>query len=144
MATEDVEVIRRFYEKHLSREGHARLAAGSGHIDDEIAEDVVSVNFDEAPVTEPYRGHEGVREWARANADTVEDVWLELLEVRDVGDGWVISSAHIHGTIHGIDSTFVFWTAGHVRDGQLAYAKGFLREEDATAHAALRRSPASS
>ena len=131
MAPEDVALITRFYEKHLSREGHPQLVEGSGHVDDSMAEDVVIENFDEAPVTTPYRGHEGVRRWARANADTIDNIWFELLDAADVGDGWLALRVHIRGQIHGIESTFVFHPITHVSDGRWDYAKGFLREEDA-------------
>ena len=127
MAAKDVEVIRHFYEMHLSREGHARLVKGSGHVGDSVAKDAVIENFDEAPVTTPYRGHEGIRRWARANADAIDNVWFELLDATDAGDGWLALKVHIRGQIHGIESTFVFHPVSHVSDGQWDYAKRFLR-----------------
>jgi hypothetical protein len=129
----DVGVLTRFYETHLSREGFLRLAEGSGHVDDEMANDVVIVPFEEALETTPYHGHDGLRAWARENLKGIDDLWFELLDARDAGDGWVFLKAHVHGQIQGIESTFVIHVVNHVENGRWDWAKGYLREEDALA-----------
>ena len=132
MTTDPVEVVRRFYERSLSREGLVRVVTSSGPIE-HVSPDVVVENFEEFMITEPYHGHDGVRQWAIDNGEGVRGGWLDLEEITDMGGGWVLTRHLAHGTATstGIDFSLRFHAAIRVEDGLIVYVKGFREREDA-------------
>jgi ketosteroid isomerase-like protein len=136
MPTEPVEVVRAFYERHMTHAGLVEMVSGSGPIE-MASPDVVVENFDDFIMTEPYRGHEGVRRWVRDNSEGFRGGWYELQDVADMGNGWVVTQhvARGAGTSTGIDVSLPFCAAIRVEDGLIVYVKGF-REREAAEEAA--------
>ena len=132
MSSDPVDVVRRFYEQSLSREGLVRLVTSSGPIPD-VSPDIVVENFEEFMITEPYHGHDGVRQWVIDNGEGVRGGCLDLEEITDMGGGWVITRHLAHGTATttGIDFSLRFHSAIRVENGLIVYVMGFREREDA-------------
>jgi ketosteroid isomerase-like protein len=92
----------------------------------------IAVTSDYAGRTEPYRGHEGMRQYFR----DVEEVWDELrlapTDYRVVGDQVLVtgrvSARSAARTVSG--STGWVW---RVRDGKVAQVRAYASAEDAIA-----------
>jgi hypothetical protein len=46
-----------------------------------------------------YRGHDGIRRWWKTLLDSAPDITVEVIEVREYGDDWVLSVVRLRG--HG-------------------------------------------
>ena len=102
--------------------------------------DIEMRNPDGFPVTGPYFGREGIRQWAVDVYDVVDDARGEVEEVVDVGDGdSVIAVLRQTGRWkHTQISAEVKWAAVMtMRDGKLFRAKGFLSKGEALEAAGL-------
>ena len=105
-AGESRRLIEDVFATSATEEGLTRILAGD---ETDLARfyspDVVLENFDEAPITEPYRGYEGIVEWARDSFAEMDGPWVELVEVLEATDDCVIASLRIHGRFRqtGID-----------------------------------------
>jgi ketosteroid isomerase-like protein len=81
-----------------------------------------------------YRGHEGVREWARASRRAWKSVTVVLDGVREV-DGCLIAAGRISTFDHRGDRVVDTPLAcvAEFRDGRVARAASFLSEDEALA-----------
>jgi ketosteroid isomerase-like protein len=98
-------------------------------------------NPDGFPVTGPYYGHEGVRQWASDVYDVLEDARVEPEEVVEVGDGEaVIAVLRQTGRWKYTQlASDVRWAAiMTMRDGKLAHAQGYVSKTKALEAAGLR------
>jgi ketosteroid isomerase-like protein len=79
-----------------------------------------------------YRGHDGVRRWAREGEEAFEELALVAEDVRTVGDAVVaLGFIHVRGGASGVafDSPSG-WVFG-VRDGRIARMHGYLDHDQA-------------
>jgi ketosteroid isomerase-like protein len=87
---------------------------------------------------EPYRGHDGVREWWERLHAVFPDFRLEVEEVRDLG-GLGIARWRTHAT--GVESDApieqTVWQVGEYRDGKAIKWRFFGSEEEALEAAGL-------
>jgi ketosteroid isomerase-like protein len=130
VAQDNVRILKDAFE-HLARTGEPAL-----HL---VTEDHVLENIDEAPITDPYVGHQGLRRWFADQRDVIEPFAFELLEVVAVGDDVVVSTQVIRGQTPtgGAELEFPFFGVWWFRDGKIFRTKGFTQREDALAAAGL-------
>src|SRR4051812_48296803 len=83
-----------------------------------------------------YRGHDGILEFVRMQADTWESVRAEPVELRDLGD---VVLVQVHLTAVGRESGAPVdrgtWNVFEFREGQAVTGRVYLTEEDAVAAA---------
>jgi hypothetical protein len=127
--------LRAWYAQSASPERFRAVADGSGPVASIVAEDHVLENIDEAPVTTPYAGPEGMRQWVRDTREAVDDAWIELLELEEAAASAYVAKIRLHGRIGGIESDFVWYALHRLVDGRLIYTKGYLSKDDALAAA---------
>jgi ketosteroid isomerase-like protein len=124
MSQENVELILRGYEVFNSGDFEAWLAMLSPDI--EIDERYL------APDAAVYRGHEGVRRWARVGSDAIGSPRFEVLRWFEGGDAVVTEVvAHVRGVGSGIETTARLAHAIRIRDQKLAYVASFPAVEQA-------------
>jgi ketosteroid isomerase-like protein len=88
------------------------------------------VTADLAGRTEPYRGHEGMREYFRDVAVVWDDLRLNPREFREVGDSILVTgrvTAHSPSRIVEGSTGWVF----RVRDGRVVYGRVYASAGDA-------------
>ena len=107
------------------------LADGTAAMPDWVGEEVVTDNLDEIPGH--FEGHEGTRRWARESFAIMEDGFLELQELTQVGPDAVVAVALVRGRMNetGIDPRFPLSIVHGFRGGQAVYAKGFADRDAA-------------
>ena len=131
MATSNIEVVRRTLEAFDEQDVEASVAWTT---EDVVVRSAV-IGVAEGNV---YRGHDGIRQWARERAETFDELRFVLEEAREVGDS-VVALGHIHG--RGEASGIVLDTPSgwvfSVRDGKIASMRGYL-DRDAALDAARR------
>jgi ketosteroid isomerase-like protein len=74
-----------------------------------------------------YRGHDGVREWARERDESFDEIRFISDEIREVGD-LVVVLGHIHarGEASGLTLDAPSGWVVSVRDGKIATLHGYL------------------
>jgi ketosteroid isomerase-like protein len=84
-------------------------------------------NWDEAPITGPYFGHEGVHQWWADVADAIDDVRFELLELSPIDDTRCLTIQHLRGRFRstGIEVEGAWGAIVTVRDGKILSAMGY-------------------
>jgi ketosteroid isomerase-like protein len=88
---------------------------------------------------EPYRGHEGVREWLADIHQSFErfDLWLD--DVRDLGDQVVaIGGIHMRARGSGLDMKESMGWVLEFRDGRLARMRFYAQPAEALKAMGLR------
>ena len=81
---------------------------------------------------QPYRGHEGLRQFERDLAQDWQAVRFELNEVREVGDRVVmLARFHGRGRASGAEVEIPIGVVGRVREGKVAEAEMFSDPEEA-------------
>jgi ketosteroid isomerase-like protein len=88
------------------------------------------VTADLAGRTEPYRGHEGMREYFRDVSVVWDDLRLHPREFREVGDSILVTgrvTAHSPSRIVEGSTGWVF----RVRDGRVVYGRVYASAADA-------------
>jgi ketosteroid isomerase-like protein len=87
---------------------------------------------------EPYRGHDGVREWWERLLAVYPDFRAEIEEARDLGDR-TIARARVHG--RGVESDApmdqTMWQVAEYRHGKTIGWRFFTSEADALEAAGL-------
>jgi ketosteroid isomerase-like protein len=98
---------------------------------------IVSRQFPEQIDVRDYHGHDGVREVMEDWIGTWEDWKIELLDVREVGDGAVLSLRQSgRGKSSGAAMDQPVWFVWGVRDGKVTRWLMFSSEAEALAAAA--------
>ena len=126
MIATDIEVVKATFAAFAARDVEAVLALASPDIE------FTAVTGEHAGRTEPYRGHDGMRQYFRDVAAVWEELHLTPREFRPQGDLILVTgkvSARSRArTISG--STGWIW---RVRDGKVVYVRVYASAADATA-----------
>ena len=87
-----------------------------------------------------YHGHDGIRRWWKTLLDRIPDFTLEVIEVRDYGDDWVLAVMRNRG--HGAESAAPFeatsWFPVRFRQGKCVWWGNYFDEDEALEAAGLR------
>jgi ketosteroid isomerase-like protein len=122
----DIEVVKASFAAFATRDLDAVLALTAPDVE------LTAVTGEHAGRTEPYRGHEGMREYFRDVASVWEELHLTPREFRASGDLILVTgkvSAHSRSrTVTG--STGWIW---RVRDGKVTYVRVYASAADAVA-----------
>jgi ketosteroid isomerase-like protein len=89
--------------------------------------DVEVRNWDDAPITGPYFGHDGLFQWWDDVADAFEDVRFELLEIEPIDDRRCLTIQRLVGRFRrtGIEVDGAWGAIVTVRDGKILSAMGY-------------------
>ena len=97
-------------------------------------------NPPEFPVTGPYRGHDGVRQWASEQWEVFSNLHHEIEEIIEAPDGeTLVTVQRTQGRMRHTDmKTNVQWaTTWTIRDGRVLRGSGYLTKAEALAAAGL-------
>ena len=112
-----VEVVRRWF---------GALAQGDPAPD--LCDPEIEIrNWDEGPITGPYYGHEGLRQWWKDVADAFEDVRFELLDATPIDDARCLTIQRLVGRFRltGIEVNGAWGAIVTVRKGRILSARGY-------------------
>jgi ketosteroid isomerase-like protein len=132
MSQENVEIVRRLWADLET----GNLEASMHFLD----EGVELLNAREFPATGPYRGHDGVRQWASEQWEVVSDLHHEIEEIIEAPDGeTLVSVQRTQGRMRYTDMPAnVRWaTTWTIRNGKVLRAHGFLTKAEALDAAGL-------
>ncbi len=88
---------------------------------------------------QPYRGHDGLRQFEQDLTQDWEQVRFALNEVREVGDQVVVLARfHGRGRASGAEVDIPIGVVGRVREGKIAEARMFSNPDEALEAAGLR------
>lgn len=132
MSQEQVEIVRRCWEG---------LGEDPPRLQLEFFDDEVEIsNPSEFPVRGPFRGHDGVRQWATEVWEVFSPLHFEVEEIIEAGDGeTVVSVQRTQGRMrHTQLGTNVQWAGiWTFRGGKVVRCQGYMRREDALEAAGL-------
>jgi ketosteroid isomerase-like protein len=122
----DIEVVQATFAAFAARDLQAVLALADPEIE------FTAVTGEHAGRTDPYRGHDGMRQYFRDVAAVWEELHLTPREFRSVGD-WILVTGKVSArsrsrTVTG--STGWLW---RVRDGKVTYGRVYASAADAIA-----------
>jgi ketosteroid isomerase-like protein len=124
VAGTDVMVVKAVFAAFAERDVEGVLEL----IDPEV--EFIAMTNDFAGRTEPYRGHEGIREYFRDVARVWDDLRLTPRDYRDVGGAVLVtgrvSARSAARIVHG--STGWIW---RVRDGRVVYGRVYASAAEA-------------
>ena len=124
----------------LVREGFARWNEGDyDFLFNSAAPDIELLSRFGSLTGEPYRGHEGVREWLADIEQSFErfDLWLD--DVRDLGeDVLAIGGINMRARGSGLDMNQPMGWVVEFRDGRVARMRFFATPAEALAAVGLR------
>jgi ketosteroid isomerase-like protein len=80
-----------------------------------------------------FSGHDGVRVWWEQVGESLGTLRYEPKEMRELGDGAVLTRLVVSGTVGGVEVPQTMWHAVQVRDGKAAWWGSYRSEEDALA-----------
>jgi ketosteroid isomerase-like protein len=122
----DIEVVKASFAAFAARDLDAVLALAAPDVE------LTAVTGEHAGRTEPYRGHDGMREYFRDVASVWEELLLTPREFRASGDMILVtgkvSARSRSRTVTG--STGWIW---RVRDGKVTYVRVYASAADAIA-----------
>jgi uncharacterized protein len=122
----DIEVVKAAFAAFAARDLDAVLALAAPDVE------FLAVTGEHAGRTQPYRGHDGMRQYFRDVASVWEELRLSPREFRGSGDMILVtgrvSARSRSRTVSG--STGWIW---RVRDGKIAYVRVYASAADATA-----------
>jgi ketosteroid isomerase-like protein len=89
--------------------------------------DIEIRNWDDAPITGPYFGHDGVRQWWEDVADAIDDVHFELLEIEPIDATRCLTIQQLRGSFRltGIEVAGAWAAIVTVRDDKVLSAHGY-------------------
>ena len=121
MSQENVELARRAY-----------AAFQAGDIDEWVRYFDPAVEFNSSEMEGPFRGHEGLREWAAGLLAAFPDWRPSIVEMRDLDDLVLIhATARGAGAGSGVGIEVDFWQAVEFRDGRMVWYAAFRNEAEA-------------
>jgi ketosteroid isomerase-like protein len=129
MSEENVQVVRRGYE-HFAKTGDADASVYSPDVEwHSAAED---------PISEPFRGVEGVRKLIEDVRDSLDDFRTEPFEYLDGGD-YVVAGVIHRGRVKGSDAEVEMreWNVFLVRDRKILSVHEYSDREAALRAAGL-------
>jgi uncharacterized protein len=126
VASTDIEVVREVFEAFATRDIEGVIALA--------APDVVFTAVTGGVIgrTEPYRGHEGLREYFRDVADVWEELTLTPREFKQVGEAVLVTGKVSARSPARIVSGSTGWV-WRVRGGQVVYGHVYPSAGDAVA-----------
>jgi ketosteroid isomerase-like protein len=89
--------------------------------------EIVIANWDDAPITGPYHGHEGVLRWWADVADAIDDLRFDLLHIEPVDDVRCLTIQRLRGRFRltGIPVDGSWGAIVSVRNGKVLRAQGY-------------------
>ncbi len=140
MSQQNVNLVRRWILELGSPAGVRSVAGGGTPLEAYWHHDAVIVNFEEGPLTKPYQGFGGVRQWVSESFAEVDDARLELEEILESGPAHVVFPVRFHGKMRlsGIPLDFVLAVLFRFRDGKIVYCQGFTESAKALDAVGLR------
>jgi len=131
MSGENAEVVRRWFSRF------AEGAPGVELCDPEVRID----NVADFPITGPYHGHDGVRQWWSDLQDAIDQLHIELEELIEVDPERVVTSQRIVGRFRhtGIPLDAPWGSILWVRNGRIVRAMGYGSRAQAFTAAGLPR-----
>jgi ketosteroid isomerase-like protein len=105
-----------------------------GELDVELyAPDIRIDNVKGFPITGPYFGHDGVRQWLADLSEIIEDFALEIDEVVPLDDERVLTTQRLKGRFShtGIEVDEPWASTTTFRDGLITRAQGFASRKQA-------------
>jgi ketosteroid isomerase-like protein len=130
MSAGDVQLVRRWFDG---------LKRGALSLD-LVASGVEIRNWDEFPITGPYLGHDGVRQWWADISEAFDHLEWELREATDAGGGRVVTVQRFTGRFRltGIEVGFHWGSVITVADGKITSAVGYATPSGAKQAAGLK------
>jgi ketosteroid isomerase-like protein len=132
MSRENVEIVRRWWA--LFNDDTLPIAL--------CDEQIEIINPDEFPLTGPYYGHQGVRQWASDAWDIIDEIRVEPVEVFEVPDSHAaVAVLENSGRMRhaGIPAKVRWAAVVTIRDGKLVRAQGFMTKDQALEAAGLSK-----
>ena len=116
MSSEDVEIFRRAIDA-LNRADVEAIP--------ELADPEVVLEPLRAPVSGAYIGHQGMRQFFADTAETFGRFWIELDDVRDLGDDRVLVLGTMHARVRlgGLETEATTAGIATFRDGRVIHWK---------------------
>jgi ketosteroid isomerase-like protein len=101
--------------------------------------EIVIVNWDEAPITGPYHGHEGALQWWEDVADAFDDVRFDLQHIEPIDDTRCLTIQRLVGRFRltGIDVEGSWGSIITVRNGKVLRARGYATPRETRRAAGL-------
>jgi ketosteroid isomerase-like protein len=101
--------------------------------------DIELINFEEFPVTGPYRGWDGVVQWLVDMSEPFDDFRFELAEVLGSRGDDVVTKLRFSGDsrVHGPKFELVWGAVWSFRNGKVTRTEGFRTPEEAVEAAGL-------
>jgi ketosteroid isomerase-like protein len=96
-----------------------------------VHEDVEFVSLVAEAEGGTFHGHAGVRAWWESVGESLGTLHYEPKEMRDLGEGGVITELVVSGKVGGVEVPQTMWHAVQVRDGKAAWWGSFRTEEEA-------------
>ena len=78
-----------------------------------------------------FEGHDGVRVWWDSVGEALGGLHYEPQEMRDLGDGAVLTELVVSGSFAGVEVPQAMWHAVQVRGGKAAWWGSFRTQEEA-------------
>ena len=114
----------------LAHQAYAAFQAGD--FDEWVSYFDPEVEFSATEMEGPFRGHEGIREWATGLLAAFPNWKPFIVETRDLGDRVLIHGrASGEGAGSGLGVEVDFWQALELRDGRVVWLAAFRTEADA-------------
>lgn len=98
-----------------------------------VHEDVEFVSLVAEAEGGTFKGHEGVRRWWESVGESLGTLHYEPQEMRELGDGGVITRLLVSGTHADVEVTQTMWHAVQVRDHKAEWWGSFRTEDEAMA-----------
>ena len=130
MESEAFELTRRSWEYVDGRDLEGFLSI--------VHEDVEFISVVSESEGGTYRGHDGVRIWWQEVGESLGTLRYEVTEMRDLGDGCVLSEIVVTATVEGVEVPQTMWHSVHVTDGKAEWWGSFRTEREARDAAASR------
>jgi ketosteroid isomerase-like protein len=101
--------------------------------------DIEIRNWDDAPITGPYHGHEGVHRWWADVAEAFEDVRFDLQHIEPIDEARCLTVQELVGRFRhtGIEVSGAWAAIVTVRDGKILSAIGYASPRRARRAAGL-------
>ena len=117
MSEDAVTVVRRWF-----------AALERGEPAPELCDPEIEIrNWDDAPITGPYFGHEGVRQWWAEVADAIDDLRFELEHIEAIDDHRCLTIQQLAGRFRltGIEVRGAWAAIVTIRDDKILKAIGY-------------------
>jgi ketosteroid isomerase-like protein len=129
----DIEVVQTVFAAFAERDLEAVLELAAPEIE------FIAVTSDYAGRTEPYRGHEGIRQYFRDVAEVWDELRLTPTDYRMVGEQVLVTGRVSARSPARVVSGSTGWV-WRVRAGKVVWGRVYASAEDAVAALGLSRS----